>query len=295
MDIKLGTAPDSWGVWYADDPHQPRWQQFLDEVASLGYRWIEIGPYGYMPSEPAALRAELDKRHMQAVANAVEQNLEDPAHWPALEREATLSGALLAALGAPYIILIDEPYSDFSTGRLRQARELDDAAWHRLIDTTHRVADLVHSRFGLHLLYHPHGETHVETEPQIERFLADTDPARVSICFDTGHHAYCGGDAVAFMRKHHRRIPHLHLKNVDGAKLRQVRAERVPYGKAVTEDVFCEPSRGNVDFEALRDLLREIDYSGYAIVEQDMYPAPLDKPLPIAQRTREYLRQIGFG
>ena len=60
-------------------------------------------------------------------------------------------------------------------------------------------------------------------------------------------------------------------------------------------DMFCEPERGVVDFDAFRDALREVNYEGLAIVEQDMYPAPFDKPLPIAKRTREYLRKIGIG
>jgi inosose dehydratase len=60
-------------------------------------------------------------------------------------------------------------------------------------------------------------------------------------------------------------------------------------------DVFVEPSKGVVNFVALRDLLRQIDYAGWAVVEQDMYPAPLDKPLPIAKRTRTYLREVGIG
>ncbi len=46
---------------------------------------------------------------------------------------------------------------------------------------------------------------------------------------------------------------------------------------------------------AFRDVLRDINYQGWAIVEQDMYPAPFDKPLPIAKRTRAYLREIGIG
>ena len=37
---------------------------------------------------------------------------------------------------------------------------------------------------------------------------------------------------------------------------------------------------GAVDFFAFRDALREVDYNGRAMVEQDMYPAPFDKPLP---------------
>ena len=59
--------------------------------------------------------------------------------------------------------------------------------------------------------------------------------------------------------------------------------------------ILCEPSRGAVDFEAFRDVLDRVNYQGWAIVEQDMYPAPFDKPLPIAKQTRRYLREIGIG
>ena len=30
--VHLGTAPDSWGIWFPDDPKQPHWSMFLDEV-----------------------------------------------------------------------------------------------------------------------------------------------------------------------------------------------------------------------------------------------------------------------
>ena len=59
--------------------------------------------------------------------------------------------------------------------------------------------------------------------------------------------------------------------------------------------MFVEPALGYVDFLAFRDVLRNIGFDGWAVVEQDMYPAPFDKPLPIAKRTRAYLRDIGIG
>lgn len=295
MNVIVGTAPDSWGVWFADDPKQTPWRRFLDEVAEVGYQHIEIGPYGYMPTDPSVLRRELDQRRLTTAATAVQGVLEDPAAWPALENDLLACGALLSALGAPFLVLIDDTYSNLATGEMRQPRTLDTSGWMCLIETTHRAADLVQSRFGLRLVFHPHAETHVEYEWQIEAFLRDTDPARVGLCFDTGHHAYRGGNAVDFMRRHHARIPYLHLKSVDSDIQCKVEAERIPLGLAVAMDMFCEPSQGAVDFPAFRDVLREVDFSGFAMVEQDMYPAPFDKPLPIAKRTRAYLQAIGLA
>ena len=57
--ILVGSAPDSWGVWFPDDPDQTPYTRFLDEVADSGYRWIELGPYGYLPTDPQKLSDEL--------------------------------------------------------------------------------------------------------------------------------------------------------------------------------------------------------------------------------------------
>src|SRR5919202_2828882 len=295
MNVRIGSAPDSWGVWFPDDPKQIPWQRFLDEIAEAGYEWTELGPYGYLPTDLPTLRAELGRRGLKVSATFAMAHLEDPTAWPGLEKQVFGGGELLAALDARFLVLIDDTYSDLFTGRPTRPSRLDDSAWKRLIETTHRVADLVRTRFGLQLVFHPHAETHVEYEDQIEALLEQTDPQRVALCLDTGHHAYRGGDPVAFFRRHHGRIPYLHLKSVDRQKQAWVERERIPFAVAVANDVFCEPSQGAVDFAAFRDALRDVGYDGWATVEQDMYPAPFDKPLPIARRTRAYLREIGIG
>jgi len=294
MRVKIGSAPDSWGVWFPNDAKQIPWSRFLDEVVQAGYDSIELGPYGYLPTDLAALRQELDTHHLEVCAATVISNLEQPSAWAGLEKQVLGSGELVAALGAKFLVLIDDPYSDLFTGKQIEPVRLDASSWKRLIDTVHRVADMS-QRFGLRVVFHPHAETHVEYEDQIEMLLEQTDPASTFLCLDTGHHAYRGGDPVAFMRRHHSRIPYLHLKSVDKELRRRVEVEHIPFALAVGMGVFCEPSQGAVDFEAFRDLLREIDYVGSAIVEQDMYPASFDKPLPIAKRTRAYLREIGIG
>jgi inosose dehydratase len=221
--------------------------------------------------------------------------LEEPDVWPELERQLRAVGAVLQRLGARHLILIDEMVTDLHTGALRQPRELAPDAWRRLVETTDRAARLVRDELGLVLAFHPHAETHVETEAQIERFLGATDPDLVTLCFDTGHHAYAGGEPLAFMRRHHDRIGYLHVKSIDPAVLNRVRREALPFAAAVAEGVMCDLERGAVDFRAFGDLLRAVGFCGFVVVEQDMYPAPPEQPLPIARANRDYLRRLGWG
>jgi inosose dehydratase len=294
MNVKIGSAPDNWGVWFSSDPRQTPWKRFLDELVEAGYNATELGPYGYLPTDPAQLHEELRQRGISVTGTFAMADLADPAEWPELERQVLGAGELLASFGAKFLVLIDSLYTDEHTGQSLRPTRLDDDGWRRLIDTTHRVADIAQTKFGLQVVFHPHAETNVEYEDQIERFLADTEP-RVGLCFDTGHHAYRGGDPVRFMRQHFARIPYLHIKSVDRDIQTRVQGEHIPFSQAVGADMFCELQKGAVDFVAFRDVLQELNYQGWAIVEQDMYPAPFDKPLPIAKRNRAYLRELGLG
>lgn len=158
-----------------------------------------------------------------------------------------------------------------------------------------RIGRIVREDYGLVLTAHPHVDSHLETEEDIESLLDATSPEDVSLCLDVGHHAYGGGDACAFLRAHADRIPYIHLKNCDADVLRQMREKTWSFAEAVTHNIMCEPWKGMVDFRQLKTVLDEIGYRGVAIVEQDMYPTPPDRPLPIARQTRKFLADIGIG
>ena len=295
MNVTIGNAPDSWGVWFPDDPKQIPWERCLDEISESGYGFTELGPYGYLPTQLPQLKDALESRGLKATAGFAMAHLEDPELWAETERQVRGQGELLAPLGAKHLVLIDDTYSNLWTGESTHPKTLDTAAWRHLIETVHRVTDFVRADYDLQVVFHPHTETHVEYTDQIELLLEQTDPARVLLCLDTGHHAYRGGDPVDFMRRHHERIPYLHLKSIDPKIKARVDAEEIPFANAVGMNMFCEPQQGSVDFLAFRDVLRDIDYQGCAIVEQDMYPTELDRPLPIAKRWRAYLQEIGLG
>jgi len=105
MRLDIGSSPDSWGVWFGDDPRQMPWLRFLDEVAQAGYEWIELGPYGYLPPHLPTLRAELAARGLRVTGSFIDGALHQPGIWPAIKRRAMAMGELLAGLDA--ILLAD--------------------------------------------------------------------------------------------------------------------------------------------------------------------------------------------
>lgn len=60
-------------------------------------------------------------------------------------------------------------------------------------------------------------------------------------------------------------------------------------------DVFLELGRGSVDFVGLLDVLREFEFEGWAVVEQDILPGKGMNPLESARRNLAYLKQNGYG
>ncbi len=74
----------------------------------------------------------------------------------------------------------------------------------------------------------------------------------------------------------------------------EIKAEGLSFVEAVQRGVCPEPPAGEPSFEALAQALKPLGDDLFIIVEQDLYPCPPDVPLPIAQRTRAYLRRCGF-
>jgi len=298
-NITIGTAPDSWGVWFADDAKQTPWQRFLDEVVEAGYRTIELGPYGYLPADPAKLADELAQRNLKVSAGTVftafHRGVDGSAGaWDEAWEPARKVAELTAAVGGENIVVIPAMWRDDVTGQAIESGVLDDAAWEALAAGHDRLGRILAEDFGLKQQFHSHADSHVCGQPDIEKFLALTNPEYTNLCLDTGHAEYGGASSLELIRKYPERIGYLHLKQVDPVVLERVRAEDMTWAAANLAGVMCEPPAGIPDLELL---LREVEALGrpiYGIVEQDMYPgAVFPVPLPTTPRPRQYLLSCG--
>lgn len=294
--LRLGIAPDSWGVWFAEDPHQVTWRQYLDEVAKAGYVWTELGPQGFLPQDPAQLRGELDQRGLKVCGGTVFAGLhKGPDALKKAIDDFGKEARLLTAVGARYLVQLPEQYTDMHTGAATETGRLDEQQWEHLVTGTNELGKVMLEEHGVELVFHPHVDTHVDTQERIERFLTDTDPRYVNLCLDTGHIAYCDGNNLEIVERFPERITYVHLKQVDPVVRDRAVAGKLPLSEAVKLGVMLEPPYGLPAMPPLLQALGRLDRDIFAVIEQDLYPVEADVPLPIAARTAGYYVACGLG
>jgi inosose dehydratase len=294
--LHLGTAPDSWGVWMpSGDPLQTPWQRYLDEAQQAGYRYSELGPFGYLPTDPGVVREEYDKRGLTLTGGTVAAALQRGRD--ALEKAKADCDAEMAVIGpngARHIVILPEGYTDMD-GKLTASPTLTDDEWDSLTTGMSELGRYLADEHDAVLVFHTHADSHVGTQAEIKRFLDTTDPETVQLCLDTGHVAYCGADNLKLIADYPDRIQYVHLKQVDPALRARAREEQLGFAPAVRLGVMVEPPLGEPDMPSLLAALAALDRDLYCIVEQDMYPCAFDAPLPIAVRTQQYFKTCGLG
>lgn len=282
----------SWGVALGRNPLHIPWSQFLDEAASAGYSGIELGTWGYLPTAPERLGAELSARDLALAGAQLNADFAFGDDWPTVIARTRAACDLVRRNGADRLVLLSTYKLDSSTPDAHPTYG-DYALWSAMIERIQEVSRVAMGR-GVLPVYHPHAGGGIETEDEIERFLADTDPGLVSLCFDTGHHAYGGGDAVRFVLDHADRIAHVHLKNVNATVLEQVRRDGLTFSQAGRMGVMTELELGMLDLARVHEALVQIGYDGWAVVEQDRSPDTTAAPSTVATRNRQFLRRISF-
>lgn len=141
---------------------------------------------------------------------------------------------------------------------------------------------------GMPLVYHHHMAAVVETEPELDAFMASSS---ISLLFDAGHMAFAGGDVLRCIDKHHRRIRHVHTKDVRMEVIKGLDRTRESFLDAVIKGAFTVPGDGSLDFEAIVKKLAGYGYEGWFVVEaeQDPKKAP---PLKMAQVGHKELMRV---
>jgi inosose dehydratase len=295
--MRIGNAPVSWGVYDAHGANPP-FGQVLDAIARAGYEGTELGPFGYLPTEPGALAREIEKRGLALGSSFVPIPLEDESARTRCVEHALRVARLLATQGVRELIVADDedPRRARIAGRVRGdgSDGWSDAQWRTAAATLDVLAGALRDQLEMSVVVHHHAGTFVETPAEVDRLLAETDPHRVGLLLDTGHYAYGGGDPLDALERHGARIGYVHLKDARGSELERVRTTDVSMDEAWRRGVFCPLGEGVVEFPRVIAALRRRGYAGWLIVEQDVVPDAAGRlhpdPFESAAHSRAYLR-----
>jgi inosose dehydratase len=283
---RIAGAPISWGVCEV-----PGWgyqlgpDRVLREMREVGLLATELGPGGFLPSEPIAMASVLSEHGLQAVGGFTPLLLHVPGYDPVREVERILKGYV--ASGAQVLVLSAVTGSAGYDTR----PQLDAAGWKRLLSKLDRVAKLSADRC-VRAVLHPHVGTMIETAEDVQQVLHGSS---ISLCLDTGHLLIGGMDPAELARQAPEQIAHLHLKDVDSTVAAKVQSGRLTYSEAVKHGMYRPLGQGDVDVPAILGHLLAHGYSGWYTLEQDaiLTEEPIDEgPVADVRTSAEYLRTV---
>ena len=285
MKITVANAPISYGAFELTvgiDPNVPDGEQILDEVQSAGYAGIDLGPVGYL-GDGRVLADRLASRQLGLAGAYLEFPFTDPAALPSLYSELDAMFDVFDAVRAVVPGPVPRPtIADSGSERRRnnpgrshtdQSWGLDGPGWDRMKVGLASVVERCRDR-GYEPTFHHETGTYVEAPWEIQRILDISD---VGLCLDTGHFFIGGGDPVKAIHDWSGRINHVHVKDALQSVMDGIVADHVATMNIWTREAFPAFGNGDANVAGVIAALKDIDYEGWLVVEQDIFPQTADR------------------
>ncbi|MBB6469122.1 inosose dehydratase [Aminobacter lissarensis] len=289
MKAQLGIAPIA---WWNDDLEELSDDVSLEECLSqarrAGFTGMETGRR--FPMDADLLGPILDAHGMRVCGGWFSGLLLDGDIEAEKDRIAAQM-ALFKAVGAPCIV-----YGE-TAGSIQGDRNAPLTTRRRLGEDDIRTYGRKMTAFaewcadqGMPVAYHHHMAAPIETEEDVDLLMKHSGEA-LPLLYDAGHMAFAGGDVLRVIDNHHRRISHVHTKDIRADVIASLDRERESFLDAVVKGAFTVPGDGSLDFEAIVMRLAGYGYEGWFVVEaeQDPKKAP---PFEMAKIGHDELRRV---
>jgi inosose dehydratase len=270
LKVRIGINPIT---WTNDDVPElggdTPLETCLRETKLAGYAGTELG--GKFPRQSSVLKPIMAQYGLAVISGWFDGRCDEKE--VAAEFDAILPHLqLLRDMGSKHVV-----YADTSRGRhgaiwgpISQRPKLQAEEWpvygRKLTSLAEKFAD-----FGVRMAFHHHMGTIIETDEEVGLMMKHTGEA-VGLLYDTGHSIFSGGDPLALIKKHVKRIVHVHCKDARKPILEKARAEDMSFMGAVMEGIFTVPGDGFIDYPAILRVLAENNYSGWLVVEAEQDP-----------------------
>ena len=286
--VRIGINPLT---WTNDDLPELGEQNSLDtclsEAKLAGYDGVELGRK--FPRDAATLGPILEKHGLDLVsgwysARLLERSVDEEIQAMRPHQD------LLKALGARAVVFAEVSrcvHGDRSSPLSRRPR-LQEKEWQPFCERLDALARHLENQ-GMKMAYHHHMGTVIQSEDEVDRMMEST--GSVGLLLDTGHLTFAGGDPMRALKRHARRIVHVHCKDIRQDKLALAKKRDLSFLDGVLGDVFAVPGDGSIDFAPLLQGLAASGYEGWLVVEADQDPAKAH-PLTHARIGHDCLRPL---
>ena len=287
MKAKLGMSPIAW--WNDDLPQlsdDVSLEECLRQSRSAGFTGMEKGRR--FPESAAEMLPILKKADVTLCGGWFSGTIVNESVATNKQRIQPMID-LFKAVNAPCIVYgeVGRSIQGDQSKPLATKPRLSDAEMKDYGAKMSEFATWVEAQ-GMPLVYHHHMAAVVETEPELDAFMANST---ISLLFDAGHMAFAGGDVLRCIDKHHARIKHVHTKDVRMDVINGLDRSKESFLDAVIKGAFTVPGDGSLDFAAIVKKLAGYGYEGWFVVEaeQDPKKAP---PLKMAQVGHKELMRV---
>ncbi len=286
---RIAGAPITWGV-----DGSPGWGHLMPrdrvmlEMTSTGLSATELGPDGYLPTDPEELERFLSGYDLQMVGGFVPALLYLPDRVEDELAYVRRASRQLARCGSQVLVLGPSGHHDGYDIPV----EMDDTEWRLFLENLKRLDDIT-GEAGLTTALHPHWGMAIATGAHTERLL---ESCETRLCLDTGHLFLAGADPYEIAKMAADRVAHVHLKDLTAESAERVRRGEIAFRRAVIDGMFTPLGAGDVDIAGVIRTLEAAGYRGWYVLEQDrslgVEPEPGTGPLADAAASVRYLERL---
>ena len=248
----------------------------LEKIKDMGYDGVEFaGLYGYAPQEVKDMCDSIGLIPVSAHVKMAE----------ILERPEVFSD--YKCIGCEYLALPSLPYTvdELCSGDIATAV------------TYAKQAGKLAKEQGIQLLYHNHDLEFTATDGEyiLDILYRETTPDELQTEIDVCWVKIGGEDPCDYIRKYKGRAPIVHLKDFVGGKSGETYELIGTNTKKPKRPADFELRPIGYGVQSIKDIVAAAEDAGakWLVVEQDR-PAMGLTPLECAQKSREYLKSIGY-
>jgi inosose dehydratase len=265
--------------WWPQKATNTTMQTCIESLSELGYTGVEL--IGAWNQQIVAAYGTVDKfkehlksKKMELAGVYFNDMWHDRSRWPIIMATAQQLAAFLKECDCPNMVL-------GTPGRRYVGWVVTDKHLETMAECFHRMAALT-LNYGVKPTLHPHYENLVETRAELDKIMALTEPDYVALCIDTAQLFIAGEDSLAAIEAYKDRINYLHFKDAKEV------ANRGTYG---TKRYFYEVGQGQVDFPRIMEILKDMKYDGWVVIECD-HPDLEPTPYESAKMTMDYINTV---